>query len=124
MNRTKALSVARRLWQKSRKRKKPLLRQKQQVLEPQRIKHRNRVSKTIIRTTNQAQIARRKDRFGDSLFAMRQLELLSPAKNLQVGIAAINHGADAVYIGAPAFGARAEHQFLFQLALLYFLKMQ
>lgn len=38
---------------------------------------------------------------------MRQLELLSPAKNLQVGIAAINHGADAVYIGAPAFGARA-----------------
>lgn len=38
---------------------------------------------------------------------MRKLELLSPAKNLQVGIAAINHGADAVYIGAPAFGARA-----------------
>ena len=38
---------------------------------------------------------------------MRNLELLSPAKNLQVGIAAINHGADAVYIGAPAFGARA-----------------
>ena len=38
---------------------------------------------------------------------MRNLELLSPAKDLQVGIAAINHGADAVYIGAPAFGARA-----------------
>lgn len=38
---------------------------------------------------------------------MRKLELLSPAKNLQVGIAAINHGADAVYIGAPEFGARA-----------------
>lgn len=38
---------------------------------------------------------------------MRSIELLSPAKNLQVGIAAINHGADAVYIGAPAFGARA-----------------
>ena len=38
---------------------------------------------------------------------MRQLELLSPAKNLQVGIAAINHGADAVYIGGPAFGARS-----------------
>ena len=38
---------------------------------------------------------------------MRNLELLSPAKDMQVGIAAINHGADAVYIGAPAFGARA-----------------
>ncbi len=34
------------------------------------------------------------------------IELLSPAKNLPQGIAAINHGADAVYIGAPAFGAR------------------
>lgn len=34
------------------------------------------------------------------------IELLSPAKNLQQGVAAINHGADAVYIGAPAFGAR------------------
>ena len=34
------------------------------------------------------------------------IELLSPAKNLSQGIAAINHGADAVYIGAPAFGAR------------------
>lgn len=38
---------------------------------------------------------------------MRSIELLAPAKNLQVGIAAINHGADAVYIGASAFGARA-----------------
>ena len=37
---------------------------------------------------------------------MKQIELLSPAKNLEVGIAAINHGADAVYIGGPAFGAR------------------
>lgn len=35
-----------------------------------------------------------------------QIELLSPAKNLTQGVAAINHGADAVYIGAPAFGAR------------------
>ena len=35
-----------------------------------------------------------------------QLELLSPAKNLKQGREAINHGADAVYIGAPAFGAR------------------
>ena len=38
---------------------------------------------------------------------MRQLELLSPAKNLACGIAAIDHGADAVYIGASRFGARA-----------------
>lgn len=35
-----------------------------------------------------------------------RLELLSPAKNLEQGREAINHGADAVYIGAPAFGAR------------------
>ncbi len=34
------------------------------------------------------------------------LELLSPAKNLEQGKAAIDHGADAVYIGAPMFGAR------------------
>ena len=34
------------------------------------------------------------------------IELLSPAKDVEVGIAAINHGADAVYIGGPAFGAR------------------
>ena len=34
------------------------------------------------------------------------IELLSPAKNLIQGVAAVNHGADAVYIGAPAFGAR------------------
>ena len=34
------------------------------------------------------------------------IELLSPAKDVDVGIAAINHGADAVYIGGPAFGAR------------------
>ena len=38
---------------------------------------------------------------------MRALELLSPAKNLECGIAAIDHGADAVYIGAERFGARA-----------------
>ncbi|MEG2278324.1 MAG: peptidase U32 family protein, partial [Odoribacter sp.] len=37
---------------------------------------------------------------------MRKVELLSPAKDLAIGIAAINNGADAVYIGAPAFGAR------------------
>lgn len=36
-----------------------------------------------------------------------QLELLAPAKNLEIGKIAILAGADAVYIGAPAFGARA-----------------
>ena len=35
-----------------------------------------------------------------------KIELLSPAKNAEVGMAAINHGADAVYIGGPDFGAR------------------
>ena len=35
------------------------------------------------------------------------VELLSPARNLACGIAAIDHGADAVYIGASRFGARA-----------------
>jgi 23S rRNA 5-hydroxycytidine C2501 synthase len=35
------------------------------------------------------------------------LELLSPARDLECGLAAINYGADAVYIGAPKFGARA-----------------
>lgn len=36
----------------------------------------------------------------------RIIELLSPAKNLECGIEAIKHGADAVYIGAGRFGAR------------------
>ncbi|HOI29196.1 MAG TPA: U32 family peptidase [Melioribacteraceae bacterium] len=36
-----------------------------------------------------------------------KLELLSPAKDLETGIAAIDCGADAVYIGSPQFGARA-----------------
>ena len=36
-----------------------------------------------------------------------KLELLSPAKNLEFGREAVNHGADALYIGAPAYGARA-----------------
>lgn len=39
--------------------------------------------------------------------SMRKLELLAPAKNLECGIAAIDCGADAVYIGAARFGARA-----------------
>lgn len=37
----------------------------------------------------------------------RPIELLAPAKDLLCGIEAVNHGADAVYIGAPRFGARA-----------------
>jgi putative protease len=37
----------------------------------------------------------------------RQLELLSPARDADIGIEAVNHGADAVYIGGPGFGARA-----------------
>ncbi len=35
------------------------------------------------------------------------LELLSPARDADIGIEAVKHGADAVYIGGPAFGARA-----------------
>ncbi|MBO4577167.1 MAG: hypothetical protein J5688_00505 [Paludibacteraceae bacterium] len=34
------------------------------------------------------------------------MELLAPAKNIEVAHAAIMAGADAVYIGAPRFGAR------------------
>ena len=41
------------------------------------------------------------------MIKQRPIELLAPAKNLECGIEAINHGADAVYIGAPRFGARA-----------------
>ena len=37
----------------------------------------------------------------------KKIEILAPAKNLIQGIAAINSGADAVYIGAPQFGARS-----------------
>ncbi|MDO4165067.1 MAG: U32 family peptidase [Bacteroides sp.] len=41
------------------------------------------------------------------MIRQRRIELLAPAKNLECGIEAVNHGADAVYIGAPKFGARA-----------------
>ncbi|MBR4845952.1 MAG: U32 family peptidase, partial [Bacteroidaceae bacterium] len=41
------------------------------------------------------------------MIRQRNIELLAPAKNLECGIAAIDHGADAVYIGASRFGARA-----------------
>ena len=37
---------------------------------------------------------------------MQELELLAPARNLDIGIAAIDCGADAVYLAGPAFGAR------------------
>jgi len=36
----------------------------------------------------------------------KKIEILAPAKNLYQGMAAVNAGADAVYIGAPQFGAR------------------
>jgi 23S rRNA 5-hydroxycytidine C2501 synthase len=42
----------------------------------------------------------------DSTTSRKKIEILAPAKNLIQGIAAINAGADAVYIGAMAFGAR------------------
>ena len=37
---------------------------------------------------------------------MEKLELLAPAQNYETAISAINCGADAIYIGAPKFGAR------------------
>jgi putative protease len=36
-----------------------------------------------------------------------QLELLAPARDVAIGMEAVNHGADAVYIGGPSFGARS-----------------
>ncbi|MEY2686745.1 MAG: hypothetical protein RL375_943 [Pseudomonadota bacterium] len=36
-----------------------------------------------------------------------ELELLAPARDADIGIEAVNHGADAIYIGGPSFGARA-----------------
>lgn len=41
------------------------------------------------------------------MITARRIELLAPAKNLDAGIEAVNHGADAVYIGAPQFSARS-----------------
>ncbi|MDE7378988.1 MAG: U32 family peptidase [Paraprevotella sp.] len=41
------------------------------------------------------------------MMRQRKIELLAPARNLACGIAAVDHGADAVYIGAQRFGARA-----------------
>ena len=39
---------------------------------------------------------------------MQALELLAPARNKEIGIAAIDCGADAVYIAGPDFGARQQ----------------
>ena len=39
--------------------------------------------------------------------ARHEIELLAPARTFEIGIEAINHGADAVYIGGPSFGARS-----------------
>jgi 23S rRNA 5-hydroxycytidine C2501 synthase len=44
--------------------------------------------------------------YTEQLMTKQKIEILAPAKNLIQGIAAINAGADAVYIGAPLFGAR------------------
>lgn len=38
---------------------------------------------------------------------IRDIELLAPARDLACGLAAVDHGADAVYIGGPSFSARA-----------------
>jgi len=38
----------------------------------------------------------------------KKIELLAPAKNLEYGIAAINCGADAIYMGSSKFGARVK----------------
>lgn len=42
-----------------------------------------------------------------STMQTHQLELLAPARDADIGIEAVNHGADAVYIGGPSFGARS-----------------
>ena len=41
------------------------------------------------------------------MIRQRPVELLAPARNVECAMAAVDHGADAVYIGAPKFGARA-----------------
>ncbi|MFZ5526184.1 MAG: peptidase U32 family protein [Pseudomonadota bacterium] len=42
-----------------------------------------------------------------SLVRHRDIELLAPARTADIGIEAVNHGADAIYIGGPSFGARS-----------------
>ena len=41
------------------------------------------------------------------MIRQRKIELLAPAKNLECGIEAVNHGADAVYIGGQDYSLRA-----------------
>jgi putative protease len=41
------------------------------------------------------------------MIRQRPIELLAPARNVECGMAAVDHGADAVYIGAAKYGARA-----------------
>ena len=41
---------------------------------------------------------------------MKKLELLAPARNAATAIDAINHGADAIYMGATKFGAANRQQ--------------
>lgn len=48
-----------------------------------------------------------KTQSGRKFPTMRTIELLSPARDSDTGIAAVNFGADAVYVGAPRFGARS-----------------
>ena len=43
-----------------------------------------------------------------NMMKQRKIELLAPAKNLECGIEAVNHGADAVYIGGETFSLRAK----------------
>ena len=57
----------------------------------------------ILRHGRRKFYAQRKDKLVNKIL----IELLSTAKDIESGIAAINCGADAVYIGAPKFGARA-----------------
>lgn len=42
--------------------------------------------------------------------ATRAIELLAPAKDLNCGVEAIHHGADAVYIGAPPVSVPVQQQ--------------
>lgn len=57
---------------------------------------------------NVGMVEKRIRKIDKQMIKQRKIELLAPAKNLECGIEAINHGADAVYIGAPKFGARSD----------------
>ena len=57
---------------------------------------------------NVGMVEKRIRKLDKQMIKQRKIELLAPAKNLECGIEAINHGADAVYIGAPKFGARSD----------------